>query len=503
MSHSAYQTLAKKARETAVLGSVSALVGWDQETLMPKGGTELRADQSALLSGMIHQRATSPEIGQLIAECEKNGFADGSVEAANVREWRRDYDRATKLPQEHVEELARTRTIAQNAWAKARKESNFSIFAPHLEKMLSLTRKSAKFYGWPSDGEPYDALLDGYEPGARSAQIEKIFTPLRDRLSAFIEEVRKAPKKPDESIHSRVVPREQQERFVRFVAETIGFSFENGRLDVSTHPFCSGIGPGDCRLTTRFHEDNVMDALSSTMHEAGHGIYEQNLDSAHFGTPCGDSVSLGIHESQSRGWENIVGRSRPFWEWCLPHAKEIMPQAFGDQTVESVYAAQNIVKPSYIRVESDETTYNLHIMLRFELERAMISGKLDVADVPAAWNAAFEKYLGFKVDKDSNGCLQDVHWSFGLMGYFPTYTLGNLYAAQFFDKARQDIPGLEDQWRKGQFEPLREWLTENIHRHGRRYPAGELCKRITGKPLSSEPLLTYLETKIRPIYGLK
>jgi len=502
MSNSSYEKLATAQREITVLRSVSNLLGWDQEAIMPEAGTESRAEQSAIVSGLIHEKATRAEIGEWLGECEGNGFASDSVESANLREWRRDYERARKLPKAHVEEVAMTQSISQTEWAKARANSDFGHFAPYLKKILGLTRKSAEYYGWPEDGEPYDALLEGYEPGVRAKDVEEVFGPLRERLSGLIRDVEKAPQKPDGSIHKRKVPIEQQEKFVRFVSEAIGFRFDRGRLDTSTHPFCSGIAPGDCRMTTRFHDDNVMDALSSTMHESGHGIYEQNLNKDAWGTPCGEAVSLGIHESQSRGWENNVGRSRAFWEWCLPHAKKYMPELVADQTVDSIYAAQNIVEPSYIRVEADETTYNLHIMLRFKLERAMIRGDLEVDDIPQVWNENFMNYLGIDVDKDANGCLQDVHWSFGLMGYFPTYTLGNLYSAQFFEAAREQLGDLDEMYRNGNFSPLGEWLTENIHRHGRRYPASELCERVTGKPLSSDPLLKYLEGKIRPIYGI-
>jgi len=474
MADNAYEKLVAAQREVGVLSSVSSLIGWDQETLMPKEGTAARAEQSAVMSGVIHEKATRDEIGDLIGSCETMGFAEGSVEAANVREWRHDYDRAKKLPKEHVEELARTQAISQTEWAKARGESNFAHFSPYLKKILGLTRKSAEYYGWPDDGEPYDALLEGYEPGVRTKEIEGVFGPLRERLSGLIKEAKDGPKQPDGAIHRRKVPIEKQKKFVRFVAESIGFRFDAGRLDVSTHPFCSGIAPGDCRMTTRFHEDNVMDALSSTMHESGHGIYEQNLNKDAWGTPCGEAVSLGIHESQSRGWENAVGRSRAFWEWCLPHAKKMVPELVCDDSLESVYEAQNMVTPSYIRVEADETTYNLHIMLRFELERAMISGDLDVDDIPAVWNERFKDYFGIEVDKDSNGCLQDVHWSFGLMGYFPTYTLGNIFCAQFYAAAREQLGDLDALYREGNFSPLREWLTENIHQHGRRYTAKEL-----------------------------
>lgn len=502
MSQNAYEQLRAAQKSVGVLGSVISLLHWDQETMLPDGGTNARAEQIALMSGMAHEKRIAPEIGNLIGECKSNGFAADSIEAANVREWRRDYDRARKLPKEHVEELAHTRSIAQKEWTKARANSDFAHFAPYLKKILTLMRKSAEYYGWPSDGEPYDALIEDYEPGARSKEIEAVFTPLREELSALIRDVKNAPKKPDETIHTRKIPRDQQEAFVRFVSDAIGFRYNEGRLDTTTHPFCSGITPGDCRITTRFHEDNMMDAVGSTMHEAGHGIYEQNLNRDEWGNPCGESVSLGIHESQSRGWENFVGRSRAFWEWCLPYAKKLVPEAMADQTVDSLYEAQNLVKPSYIRVESDETTYNLHIMLRFELERAMIAGNLDVDDIPKVWNEKFKDYFGIEVDKDANGCLQDVHWSSGLMGYFPTYSLGNLYCAQFFVAAEEQLGNLDAMYRKGEFEPLRKWLTDNIHVHGRRYSATELCERVTGKPLSSEPLLTYLNGKIRAVYGL-
>ncbi len=502
MASKAYEKLVNLQRQTALLGSVDELVHWDQETLMPGGGAKLRSEQCALLSGLIHERATSKEVGDLLEQCAGEEIPKDSVEFANVREWKRDFDRARKLPKEHVEELSRSRSLAQQAWQKARKESDFSIFASHLEKMIDLTRKSAKYFGWPEGGEPYDALLEGYEPGATAAQIEKIFAPLRTRLTALIHDIANSSVQPDQTIHTTDVSRAQQEAFVRFVAAGIGFRFEDGRLDVSAHPFCSGLGPGDCRMTTRFHDNNVMDALSSTMHESGHGIYEQNLPKEAFGTPCGSAVSLGIHESQSRGWENLVGRSRAFWEWCLPHAKNLMPELMENQTVDSIYAAQNIVQPSYIRVEADEATYNLHIMLRFELERALIKGELSTRDVPREWNKRFKDYLGIEVDKDSNGCLQDVHWSFGLIGYFPTYTLGNLYACQFFEAARQQLGDLDAMFREGEFEPLRQWLTDNIHQHGRRYSASELCQRITGKPLSADPLMRHLEGKLRPLYGL-
>jgi carboxypeptidase Taq len=276
-----------------------------------------------------------------------------------------------------------------------------------------------------------------------------------------------------------------------------------GRLDVTTHPFCSGLAPGDTRLTTRYREGRFTDALFGTMHEMGHGLYEQGLPKhEHFGTPLADAVSLGIHESQSRMWENFVGRSRPFWRWALPRARKVFGRPFARVTLDGIYRAVNIVTPSLIRVEADECTYNLHIMVRFELERALLSGALPVKDLPGEWNRRYKEYLGVKVPDDRRGCLQDVHWSFGLVGYFPTYTLGNLYAAQFWERINRDIPGLNVQLARGRFDALRGWLNRNIHAHGRRYRAGELCERVTGRPLDAQPLLTHLETKLGEVYGL-
>lgn len=502
MSQAAYQKLTARCREIAHLRCVANLASWDQETMMPPGGMHSRADQLALLAGLIHEKFTAPETGDLIGECQNNGFAAGSVEAANVRELRRDFDRASKLPRQHVEELTRAKSLSQHAWAEARSKSDFRMFAPHLKKMFDLTRKSASYYGWPGDGEPYDALLENYEPGARAREIEAVFKPLQVRLAALIAEVKSSRKRINDSVHNALVPRDRQEAFCRFIAGKIGFDFGRGRLDVSTHPFCEGVAPGDCRMTTRFHKDQALEALSSTMHEAGHGMYEQGLNEKQFGLPCGEAVSLGIHESQSRGWENMVGRSLPFWKWAAPHARKLIPNAMKGQTPEKIYAAANIVRPSYIRVEADETTYNLHIMLRFDLERALLRGDLKTDDVPAVWNETFEKYMGIKVKKDSQGCLQDIHWSFGLIGYFPTYTLGNLYAAQFFEAARKAMPSLDKDFARGRFAPLLAWLNSNIHVHGRRYSAAELCRRVTGRDLSSEPFLNYLEGKIRPLYGI-
>lgn len=501
-----YEELIHHVKEAGLIGSTAALLGWDQEVMMPPGGVAYRAKQMALLAKLRHAMSTDPRIGELLAVCEADGqlTADPlSPAAVNLRVIRREYDRATRLPAALVEEFARTTSVAKHHWAEARRKNDYALFAPWLDKLIELSRRKAECYGWAKDGEPWDALADGYEPGCTARYVAEVFTPLRTRLVALIQDITGSGRQPSDRFIRTRLPIEQQQRFVRFVVERIGFDFTRGRLDVSTHPFCSGTHCHDTRMTTRFHEDNMLDALGSTMHEAGHGIYNQNLpDDEHIDTPMGRAVSLAIHESQSRMWENQVGRSRAFWQWCHPRLKEFFGDAVSAFSEEEVYAAANRVQPNFIRVESDEATYNLHIMVRFELERAMMKGDLTTADIPAAWNQMYRDYLGIEVPDDQRGCLQDIHWSMGAIGYFPTYTLGNLYAAQFFEQAMADIPGLYDQFAVGQFGALKQWLVEKIHKQGMRYDSEALCQHVTGRPLSADPLMRHLEGKLRPLYGV-
>ncbi len=508
-SSPAYIELCNLRRKAATLASVHRLLNWDQETYMPHAGGPGRSDQQALLAEFAHVAATDPRLGELIGACESDSglTADPQI-AANIREMRRDYDLATKLPTELVSELAKTASQSQEVWKKAREKSNFKMFAPWLEKMMTLTRRKAECYGVPTgpDGKPgelYDALLDEYEPGSTARQIEDIFTPLRGRLSDLIGRIAGAKKKVSTRVLTSKIPADRQHAFGMFALGAVGFDLEAGRLDVTTHPFCEGLAPGDTRLTTRYRDEKFTDALYGTLHEMGHGLYEQGLPKdEYFGEPRSEAIGLGIHESQSRMWENFVGRSRSFWVWALPHAKKRLAGALTKATVDQLYAASNTATPSYIRVEADEATYNLHIMLRFEIERGLISGSLDVKDVPKVWNENFRRLFGIKVPDDRRGCLQDVHWSFGLIGYFPTYTLGNLYAAQFWEKINGSIKDLDGQIAKGRFTELKKWLNKNIHAHGRRYRPGELCQKLTGRPLSADPLMRHLEGKLLPIYGL-
>ncbi|MYD62673.1 MAG: carboxypeptidase M32 [Gemmatimonadetes bacterium] len=500
--NSTYQQLIAEIKQISLLGSCAGVLGWDKQTYMPKGGAGHRAEQLALLSGMIHERATAPQIGDYLAEIENSDLiSDPHSEAAiNVRELRRDYDRAIKLPQSLVEELARVATIAQQVWREAREKSDYALFQPHLTKILDLKHQEVSAL---NTGETsYDTLLDDYEPGETTENLTRVFSGLRDELVELVGAIAESGKKPDENILTRTYPIDQQEEFGKTAAAQIGFNFDNGRLDITTHPFCSGIGPGDTRLTTRYNTHFFSESFFSIMHEAGHGIYDQGLNDEHYGTPMGGSVSLGIHESQSRMWENFVGRSEAFWTHFYPKMQTAFPDALSDVSQRDFYAAINAVAPSYIRVEADEATYNLHIMLRFELEQALIDGGLKAEDVPGVWNETFEKYLGLTPPDDALGCLQDIHWSGGGIGYFPTYALGNLYAAQFFEQARQEVGDLNAQFAEGVFEPLKNWLTEKIYSQGQRYRANELIEVVTGKPLSHEPLMRHLRAKYEPLYGI-
>ena len=501
---SPYADLRRHLGELATLGSVSSLVSWDQETKMPQAAAAARAEQLALLAGLVHERATSAELGELLAACEEDAelAADPGV-AANLRELRRDYDRKTKLPTDLVQELARLQSQSQEVWKRARADRDFAPFRPYLERLLELKRREAECHGTPASGELYDNLLDEYEAGATAAEIQATFDPLGERLSALIAEVAERGTPPDTTPLRVHAPESGQHALGLFVLGAMGFDLDAGRLDTTTHPFCSGLASGDTRLTTRYDEEHFPDALYGTMHEGGHGLYEQGLPKAeHHGLPQSQATSLGMHESQSRLWENCVGRSREFWTWALPHAKQRFGGALDAYGVDDLYRAVNTAQPSFIRVEADEATYNLHIMLRFDLERALLRGDLEVADLPDAWNTRFRELLGLEVPDDAQGCLQDVHWAFGLFGYFPTYCLGNLYAAQLWEAAQRALPSLADDIARGEFKPLRAWLAEHVHAHGRRYRAAELCERATGAPLSADPLMRQLEAKLRPIYGL-
>ena len=501
-SKKAYDRLLGLSKEIYLLNSCMSVLDWDQKTYIPKGGVQNRGNQLALLAGMSHQKATSPEIGDLLKQLEGSPLANDpdSFEAANIREIKHSYDKLVKIPKSLVEELTRVTTVAHEVWAEARKKSDFSIFFPYLEKIIKLKHQQAEAVGY--EKHPYDALLDDFEPGATIEKVAKVFSDFRQELVDLVKAIANSGKRPDTSILKRDYPVDRQASFGREVASAIGYDFEKGRLDVTVHPFCVGIGPGDVRITTRYNPKHFGQAFFGILHEAGHGIYEQGLDPKRHGTPGGDSVSLGIHESQSRMWENLVGRSKPFWRHFFPNAQKIYPEALGEVRFEDFYFAINEAKPSFIRVEADEVTYNLHILVRFEIEQAFFGGDLLPKDIPDAWNERFKSYFDLVPPDDAQGCLQDVHWSAGYIGYFPTYSLGNLYSAQFFNQAKKELGNLEEQFARGEFGNLREWLKEKIHRQGQRYRAEKLAQVITGKPLSHRPLMDYLKTKYSELYGI-
>lgn len=498
----AFEELCALARESALLESVQAVLGWDEQTYMPPAAGEYRAEQMTYLSGLVHQKRTNPRIGDLLGELASSPLASDphSDAGATIHQLRREYEKKIRLPQALVEALTRASVLGQQAWVEARKKNDFASFAPHLTKMYSLKREQAAALGFAD--HPYDALLDDYEPGAKTADVAKVLAELRSELVPLVAAITASPRQPDVGILKRSFPIAAQQAFGQAAAAEIGFDFNAGRLDVTHHPFCTSNGPRDCRITTRYDEHYFPGSFFGILHEAGHGIYDQGLRAEEFGLPPGSFVSLGIHESQSRMWENAVGRHWAFWEHFYPKLEKAFPQAIDDVSLGSFYFAINNVRPSLIRVEADEATYNLHIIVRFELEQALLADELPIDDLPGAWREKYQKYLGIHPTDDANGCLQDIHWSAGLIGYFPTYSLGNLYAAQFFEQADADLGGLAHQFAKGEFTPLREWLRTHIHRRGQCYTAAQLAEIITGKPLSHAPLVRHLRGKLEPLYGL-
>jgi carboxypeptidase Taq len=497
----AYAELIRRVREETLLTSCEALLEWDEETYMPAGGVENRSEQLALLAGLLHDHGTDPRLGELLAEVEGSDLVAGasSPAAVNVRELRREYQRYIRLPKRLVEEVARTTALAQKAWAKARADAEFSAFAPWLEKIVELKRAEAECVGYRQ--EPYDALIEDYEPGMTSRIVARLFEALRRDLVPLASRI--AEKTRERRARTRgTFPVERQRSFGETVASTIGFDLRRGRFDLGVHPCCTGIGPGDCRIVLRFDRRDLAGGLLTILHEVGHGLYEQGLDPQHYGTPMGETASVGMDESQARLWENRVGRSRGFWHHFYPQAKDLFPDALSGIGLDAFLRSVNRVSPSLIRVNADEVTYNLHTLVRFELERALVSGDLRVADIPSAWNAAYKRYLGVEPANDREGCLQDGHWADGLIGYFPTYTLGDVFAAQLFAAAEAELGSLERRFAGGEFGGLVRWLTERVYRQGSRYPSARLIEKVTGSPPNHRPLVTALRAKYGELYRL-
>ncbi len=494
------QQLKTRLGEIRDLNKAAALLGWDQQTYMPPGGAAARAEQLATLQKTAHAWFIADEIGELIEALRGAGWDYDSDEASLVRVVSRDHEKARKVPGELVAEFARVTALAYEAWAKARQESDFSQFQPHLEKIVELNVRLAEALGYQD--RIYDPLLDQYEPEMKTAQVAAIFDNLKTELVPLVKVISERASAVDGSILHKTYDEQKQLDFGLSVIKDFGFDFTRGRQDKSVHPFTTSFSTSDVRLTTRVDVNYLPTALFGTLHECGHGLYEQGVSPSLERSSLDDGASLGVHESQSRMWENLVGRSREFWSHYFPRLQATFPDQLAGVDVETFYRAANRVKPSLIRVEADEVTYNLHIMLRFELENEMLEGKVKSADLPEAWNAGMETYLGIVPPNDAQGVLQDVHWSGGMLGYFPTYSLGNLISVQFFDKAKADIPSLLEQIAAGQFGELLGWLRENVHRHGRKYTPAELVKQVTGNDLTAANYMAYIKAKFSDIYGL-
>ncbi len=492
------RALRERLAPVSDLRAAAALLEWDQETYMPPGAAEARAHQLATLKRLAHEHLTSDAVGALLDALEADGLED-ELDRALVRVARRDYDRATRLSADFVTRLATAKARALEAWKHARQDDDFARFAPHLREIVDLSIEQAEALGY--DAHRYDALLDEYEPGATQAEVARLFAGLRAELVPIVQALG-AAEPPDDSALHRAFDPERQWYFGLEVARALGYDFARGRQDRSAHPFSTAFSSSDVRITTRIAPEFFPTGLFGTVHEVGHALYEQGLAPALARTPLADGTSLGVHESQSRLWENLVGRSRPFWRWAYPRLQQTFPAALGDVGEEAFYRAVNRVRPSLIRVEADEVTYNLHVMLRFELETALLSGGLAVGDVPEAWNAAMEDLLGLAPPSDADGCLQDIHWALGALGYFPTYTLGTLMSVQLFEAAERDLGPFDEAFARGEFGPLLGWLRERVHRWGRARSAAEIMEEATGGPLRAEPWLAYVREKFGAVYGV-
>jgi carboxypeptidase Taq len=497
-----YDALERRLRDITNLQHATAVLSWDQQTYMPPAGARSRGEQLATLSRIAHEMQTSSELGELIAatEDEVKDLPPERDAAGQVRVARRDYDQAVKIPPELVAEITRHSAVAYACWVEAKEKSDYRAFAPYLEKTIEYSRRVADLLGY--DEQQYDALLDLYEPGMKTSQVQTIFEDLKVDLVPLVRTISDRVERVDDSVLHRQYDVTKQEEFGEKIASAYGFDFNRGRQDLTVHPFETSFGRNDVRITTRYDSDFLNTGLFSTLHETGHGLYEQGIGESIDGTPLGHGGSLGLHESQSRMWENVIGRSRGLWSHFYPQLQQTFPDALKRVDAETFYRAVNKVEPSLIRIEADEVTYNLHIMVRFEMELAMLSGELSVEDAPEAWNRKYENYLGLRPTSDRVGILQDVHWSHGILGYFTTYSLGNILSIQLYDTAVKQHPEIPGQVEQGEFGTLHGWLAENLYRHGRKFEPNEMVQRITGEPIQSRSYMTYLKDKFGDIYGL-
>jgi carboxypeptidase Taq len=496
MNVKAYDDLIDRYADIVRLGQVGSILMWDQNTYMPPGAVEMRGSQQSLVSGIAHKKLTSPRIRKLIKKIENEELTD--KQRAIVREIDRVHTKASSIPRKLVEEISRMEPVATGAWIKAREKSDFSLFKKEQERFFSLKKEVAEHVGY--EDSPYDALIDEYEPYMKSRKIEEIFHNLGRKLKPLVGKLTEACREMDPDAIKGDYPVEKQKSFSQFILQKMGYDMERGRMDISAHPFTSG-SMDDVRITLRFDENDIRPGLFSTIHEGGHALYEQGFRRENYLTPLSESVSLGIHESQSRFWENIIGRSRIFWEYMYPELKSFLP-TLEQIDLDLFFKAINHVVLSPVRVEADEVTYSMHILVRFLIEKDLIEEKLDIPDVPQAWNDLYERYLGIVPENDSEGCLQDIHWAMGAIGYFPTYTLGNLYSAQFYNEVRHDVEDIDTSIGNGDLVPALKWLRENIHVHGKFYSADDLVREVTGHPLTEDHFINYLKDKYSQIFDV-
>ncbi|MDP6328679.1 MAG: carboxypeptidase M32 [Candidatus Thalassarchaeaceae archaeon] len=496
----AYEELLERLKDIDLVNQIGGLLGWDQEVLMPPKAAKLRAEQLSWVSKTGHEKLTHPRIGELLNILEQEENLN-EIQKGNVRLTRDSYNKATKLPTEFVAEMAKHKSKSQISWTEARAKNDFSLFRDDLVKMVEMSRKKADYLGFQE--VRYDALLDLYESGLTVSKVDPLFAELRNNVAPLVKKVIENGKMPEMSwVHGNNWDQEGQEKLSQSISESIGFDFSAGRRDASTHPFCGGPNPDDVRWTTRYDESDPFGSLYGSMHETGHGLYEQGRPRDLDFQPAGSANGLGIHESQSRLWENQVGRSKEFCEWALPLWKKYFPKQMENVSAEDLWRSVNFVEPSLIRVEADEATYNLHIMIRYEIEKKLIAGEIEVDDLPDIWDDMYEEYLGIRAPNRTLGVLQDIHWSFGAFGYFPTYTLGNLYSAQLLAAARKNLPNHDEDMRAGNFTPLLQWMRENVHVRGSIVTPAELIEEATGHPPSPDDFVEYLREKVERLYNL-
>lgn len=494
------QQLKTHLAEIADLNAASALLGWDQQVNMPPEGAEARGNQLGTLGRIAHDRETSPELGKLLDELKPYaaGLDPDSDEARLIKVAARDYEKAVRVPSDYVVEASQVQSLAYQAWVEARQKSDFSLFRPHLEKVIELAQRYITFF--PPADHPYDILLDDYEPGMKTAEVQTIFNAIRPKQVELIKAIAGKPQVDDSFLHQPFDEKKQWDFGVEVITQ-FGYDWRCGRQDKAPHPFTQGTSIHDVRITTRVDPKFLNSMLFGTMHECGHGLYDQGHAPELERSPLSEGASLAVHESQSRLWENLVGRSLPFWQHFYPRLQATFPQ-LKKVSLDKFYRGINKVQPSLVRVEADEATYNLHIMLRMEIEIALMEGTVAVKDLPEAWNTRMQDYLGVTPPNDALGVLQDVHWSSGMIGYFSTYALGNLISAQLWEKVNQDLPDLSAQIRDGKFDALLAWLREKVHRHGKKFEPQELVQKVTGSRIDPHPYLRYLNHKYGEIYGV-